>query len=123
VVDVGFDAVFAALHAIMLRAGAGMTVARDLPGDLELRTPETDPKTGAPGWFGTVTIKKTYVAYHLIPLYERPALAEGLSEALTKRRQGKTCFNFKKADPALFAELEALTAAAAGSISRRFEER
>jgi hypothetical protein len=52
-------------------------------------------------------------AYHLIPLYGRPELAEGLSPALTKRRQGKTCFNFKRSDPALFAELDALTRRAA----------
>lgn len=104
-----FDQVFGQLRAIMLRAATGTTVARDLPGDLELRTPAVDPKTGEPGWFGTVTVKKSYVAYHLMPLYEHPELADDLSESLAKRRQGKTCFNFKRTDPALFAELEALT--------------
>lgn len=112
----GFDAVHAELRAIMLAEAAGLTIARDAPGDLEVRTATADPKTGKPGWFGTVTIKKSYVAYHLIPLYEHPALADGLSPALAKRRQGKTCFNFKDADPAMFAELAALTASARGAI-------
>jgi hypothetical protein len=48
-----------------------------------------------------------------MPLYGRPELADGMSPALTKRRQGKTCFNFKRPDPILFAELEALTRRAA----------
>lgn len=113
----GFGEVHAALRAIMLAEAEGMTVARDLPGDLELRTPGFDPKTGAPGWFGTVTVRKSYVAYHLMPLYADPGLADGISDALAKRRQGKTCFNFTRADPALFAELAALTRRCAGGVS------
>ncbi len=108
-----FDAAFAALRAIMLRRPAGLVVTRDAPGDLVVRTEALDSKTGEPGWFGTVTVKKGYVAYHLMPLYTRPELADGLSAELAKRRQGKTCFNFKRPDPALFAELERLTEAAA----------
>lgn len=104
-----FDAVHAELRAIMLAESIGMAVVRDLPGDLELRTRGIDAKTGEPGWFGTVTIKKSYVAYHLMPLYADPGLALGISEALAKRRQGKTCFNFKRSDPVLFGELAALT--------------
>ena len=114
--DGTFEAVHAELRAIMLGQAGGMTVARDLPGDLQLRTPEIDPRTGEPGWFGTVTVKKSYVAYHLMPLYADPALADGLSDALAKRRQGKTCFNFKRADAALFAELAVLTRRCADAI-------
>ena len=112
-----FEAAFTQLRERMLRAAPGMVVNRDGPGDLELRTPATNPKTGEPGWFGTVTVKKGYVAYHLIPLYAAPELADGLSPELARRRQGKTCFNFKKADPALFDELEGLTQAAAGHVA------
>ena len=107
-----FGATFAELREIMLRAGAGMRVLKDDPGDLVLRTPEVDPKTGEPGWFGTVTIKKAYVAYHLMPLYTAPELASAMSPELTRRRQGKTCFNFKKPDSVLFEELERITLAA-----------
>lgn len=103
-----FDAVYARLRTLMLAAAPAMTVTKDAPGDLELRTPDIDAKTGEPSWFGTVTIKKSYVACHLIPLYGRPDLADGISDALTRRRQGKTCFNFKQVDEALFAELETL---------------
>jgi len=115
----GFQAVFAELRDIMLRAGQGMTVARDESGDLELRTPGIDPKTGKPGWFGIVNMKKTYVAYHLMPLYADPRLASCVSLALAKRKHGKTCFSFTKPDPVLFAQLERLTAIALASVLSR----
>jgi hypothetical protein len=109
-----FDAVHARLRAIMLAAAPAGAVVSDEPGYLVVRTAAIDPKTGEHGWFGTVTTKKSYVAYHLIPLYDRPALADDLSDALAKRRQGKTCFNFKKVDEGLFGELAGLTERAAG---------
>lgn len=104
-----FAPAFTELRALMLRHAEGLDVTRDQPGDLVIRTRTLDAK-GQPGWFGTVTIKKSYVAVHLIPLYDHPVLAEALSADLTRRRQGKTCFNFKKVEPALFEELDALAA-------------
>jgi hypothetical protein len=103
-----FGEVHARLRVIMLASAPIMTVTKDTPGSLELRTPTQDPKTGEPGWFGTVTIKKSYVAVHIIPLYDRPELADGLSPELIRRRQGKTCFNFKHVDEALFEEIALL---------------
>lgn len=111
-----FEAVHAALRAIMLAAAGDLSVTRDVPGDLVVRTPNLDAK-GEPGWFGTVTTKKSYVAYHLIPLYDTPSVADGLSEALAKRRQGKTCFNFKAMDDVLFAELADLTARVRATVA------
>ncbi len=110
-----FQTVFSRLRRLMLDAAPGMKVNKDLPGALELRTPTLDPKTKQPGWFGTVTVKKTYVAYHLMPLYTQPALAADLSPDLAKRRQGKTCFNFARVDEPLFKELARLTKACAAS--------
>lgn len=103
-----FDEVFVRLREMMLAAASHMKVMRDEPGALELRTPELDPKTKQLGWYGTVTIKKSYVAVHLMPLYIHPQMAQNVSPELAKRRQGKTCFNFSKIDEALFAELNTL---------------
>ncbi|MEP9401721.1 hypothetical protein [Sphingomonas sp. VNH70] len=108
-----YDAVFARLRDVMLGAATGQRIAIDEPGNLLLHTPRTDPKTGKPVWFGTVTTRKRYVAVHVIPLYDAPELADGLSPALAKRRQGKTCFNFTEADEPLFAELAGLIGRAA----------
>lgn len=104
-----FATVFARLRRLMLVAAPGMTVAKDQAGALEVRTPTIDPKTRQPGWFGTVTIKKTYVAYHLMPLYENVELGQSIPPDLARRKQGKTCFNFTRSDEKLFGELEQLT--------------
>ena len=108
-----FLEIFAELRAIMLEAAPGMTVAEDSPGNVTLKTHWIEARTGQPAWFGWIAIKKSYVAYHIMPLYVLAALNDAVPPSLEKRRQGKTCFNFKKADPALFEDLRALTTLAA----------
>jgi hypothetical protein len=54
---------------------------------------------------------KGYVTYQLMPLYAYPELAKMVSSDLKKRMQGKSCFNFRAPDEALFAELGELTKA------------
>ena len=56
-------------------------------------------------------MQKSYVSYHLMPLYWKPELLKGMSSELRNRMQGKSCFNFKKIKPALFKELANLTRA------------
>ena len=56
-----------------------------------------------------VQIGKGYVSYHLMPIYGCPALLDDVSAKLKARMQGKSCFNFKMSDAALFEELDALT--------------
>ena len=109
-------ATFDALRALMLDAAGDQLVATDQPGDLVLHRRHTDAKTGKPVWFGAVMLRKSYVAYHLFPLYTDPGLGADLSVELKRRQQGKSCFNFKTLELALGAELADLTrrAAAAG---------
>ena len=91
-----------------------MRVTREGPDGIELTSDWTHPsKPGQSMWFGGVRQGKAYVSYHLMPVYTHPALLETISPALKKRMQGKSCFNFKVADAALFDELEALTRAGA----------
>jgi len=108
-----FREIFDRLRSIMIEAAPAMTVSEDGPTNLTLKTPWIEARTGQPAWFGWIAIKTSYVAYHLIPLYSLPALQAAVPEALAKRRQGKTCFNVKKADEAVFAHLRELTALAA----------
>lgn len=112
-----FDQVYAALRQIMVSAAPEQEIVHDAPGDLVLHTRRIDPKSGKPIWFGAVAIKKSYVAYHLFPLYEDPALGKEISQALAARRQGKSCFNFKSVDDTLMAELARLTAASSASCT------
>lgn len=62
-------------------------------------------------FFGSVTIGKRYVSYHLMPVYVFPELLDNISPQLAKRMQGKSCFNFNKIDEILFDELAHLTKA------------
>ncbi len=60
-------------------------------------------------FFGAVQIKKSYIAFHLMPIYCYPELLDNTSQELKNKMQGKSCFNFKDIDDKLFAELSSLT--------------
>lgn len=62
-------------------------------------------------FFASFQPRKAYVSYYLMPVYMFPDLLSGISDELRKRMQGKSCFNFKNVDPALFKELASLTQA------------
>ena len=109
------------LRDAMLRAGSGMQVTADEPGNIVLKTQWAEAKTKQPAWFGAVQLKKNYVSYHLMPLYALPALRERLPADLEKRMQGKSCFNFKKDEPELFAALEQFTAECAAAYAEPVE--
>jgi len=64
---------------------------------------------GRPLFFGAAILGRSYVSFHLMPLYWDSSLAKGISSELQKRMQGKSCFNFTAPDPALFRELAKLT--------------
>lgn len=108
-----FPEIFSTLRTLMLEAAPGMVVTQDTPTSFTLKTTWLEARTKEPAWFGWIAIKKSYVAYHIMPLYTLPALNDLVPASLEKRRQGKTCFNFKKADTELFDQISKLTKAAA----------
>lgn len=108
-----FPAVFQALRDLMIEAAPGMVITADTDCCLTLKTTWTEARTGEPAWFGWLALKKSYIAYHILPLYCLPELNALVPASLQKKRHGKTCFAFKKIDPALFKDLRALTVAAA----------
>ena len=59
--------------------------------------------------FAAVRLGKSYVSFHLMPIYMCPVLQASLSAGLRGRMQGKACFNFKTVEPDLFEELTRLT--------------
>ena len=100
--------VFAGLRALMAPCAASLDVKKDDSRELYLDTWHVQ-KNKKPLFFGAVQVKKSFVSYHLMPVYTQPDLLEGLSPALKARMQGKSCFNFKAIDPELFEELGLLT--------------
>src|SRR4051812_5882982 len=75
----------------------------DEPGHYYLNTSKLHKKR--PVLFGAVRIGKSYVSYHLMPVYGCPDLIEGLSKRRQARMQGKACFKLKTVEPALIEEL------------------
>ncbi|RQO54772.1 hypothetical protein DBR47_22150 [Paucibacter sp. KBW04] len=104
------NAVFAALRELMLPYAAKLVPSRDDEHELYLDTRHFQ-KNKKPLFFGAVQIKKSYVSFHLMPIYVKPELLATVSPALRARMQGKSCFNFVSVDPHFFQELAALTEA------------
>ncbi|MDJ0951153.1 MAG: hypothetical protein QNJ94_19765 [Alphaproteobacteria bacterium] len=103
-----FLSVFEELRAILLPYAQMLECKTDRPGDLYIDTRHI-MKNGKPLFFGSAQVKKRYVSYHLMPVYVNPALLDSVSPGLKKRMQGKSCFQFRAVDQALFAELAELT--------------
>jgi hypothetical protein len=106
--------VFAELRKVMSSYAAKLDIKRDDESELYVDTRHIQ-KNKKPLFFGAVQLKKTYVSFHLMPVYMKPELLADISPELTARMQGKSCFNFSAQDPKLFKELAALTKASYAS--------
>jgi hypothetical protein len=103
-----FPEVFSALRDILRRHAGRLIVTEDTASCFRLEG-GTHPTHRKPFPIAWVAVGKAYVSFHHMGVYARPDLLQGASKELKARMQGKSCFNFKSADPALFAELEDLT--------------
>jgi hypothetical protein len=112
-------AIFAALRPLFARHAAAAVILHDAPHHYYLGTHEVRAKDGYRIGFGGVEINRRYVAAHLIPVYVHPDLLADLSPALRARMQGKSCFNFRRVDADLFAELGRLIDAGAERFRAR----
>jgi len=103
-----FPIVFEQLKSIFKPYQKDLTVTADTAADYSLDGPYSEKYKKAL-FFGAAQIKKNYVSFYLMPVYMFPDLLKSISPELKKRMQGKSCFNFKKVEPELFAELASLT--------------
>lgn len=102
------DKIFTALKSLLEQYEPNLSVLHNKSDNYYLNTPTTETNRKAE-FFGAVQIKKSYVAFHLMPIYYYPELLDNISQELKNRMQGKSCFNFKDKDDKLFAELNSLT--------------
>jgi len=105
--DSQFHKIFSDLKELLVPYKQYMECTEDNTNSFYLNTRHI-MSNGKPLFFAAVAIKKKYVSFQLMPVYVEPALLECISEQLKKRMQGKSCFNFKREDEALFSELKAL---------------
>lgn len=104
-----FYSIFIQLRKILKEYEDSLIVKTDIEDEYYLNTANNPVTKSCDGYFGSVHIKKSYVSFYLMPVYVYPELLEGISQPLKKRMQGKSCFNFKEVDQALFEELQELT--------------
>ena len=102
--------VFGELRALLLPYASKLDAKQDDDRQLYLDTRHVQ-KNKKPLFFAAVQVKKSFVSFHLMPVYLQPNLLAGLSPRLRARMQGKSCFNFAEVDPPLLQELAALTQA------------
>ncbi|MCZ6536340.1 MAG: hypothetical protein O7C03_01995 [Gammaproteobacteria bacterium] len=115
--DSRFENAFESLKSILTEFSGEMVLVKNEPGSFHLDT-KYIMKNKKPMFFGAVRITKSYVSYHLMPVYVFSELLSDISPELKRRMQGKSCFNFKSSDQELFRELAELTAAG----YRRYKE-
>src|SRR5215208_4557411 len=99
-----FHMVFEQLKNILQPYAEKLTIKTDTSDTYYLDGPYSE-KWKKDLFFGSAQIKKNYVSFYLMPVYMYPELLKDISPELKKRMQGKSCFNFKKVEPALFQEL------------------
>lgn len=117
-----FPFVFEQLKKILVPfARSGLTVKTDTADTYYLDGPYSK-KWQKDLFFGSAQIKKNYVSFYLMPVYMYPELLSDISPELKKHMQGKSCFNFKKVEPELFQELEALTRKGAEKFKQESKE-
>lgn len=111
-----FNQVFEELKSIFKPYTKKMDVSQDTDTNYWVNTRHLLPNK-QPLSFGGVRKGKNYVSFHLMSVYASPDLLKNMSPELTKRMQGKSCFNFKEVDKKLFAELKTLTRDGAAKFS------
>jgi len=102
-----FEEIYTQLRGILKPLEGPLRAEYDTAEGYSLNTPYS-PHWQKELFFGAANIKKNYVSFYLMPVYMYPDLLDGISPALKTRMQGKSCFNFKKLNPALRDELAEL---------------
>jgi hypothetical protein len=113
-----FEATFATLRGLLTPHAKNLLVQVDKPGNYQLCSRTMTDRTGRPLFVAAVQVKKSYVSYHLMPVYAAPQLLKRMSPALKKRMQGKSCFNFTTIEPAQAKELSTLTRAGIAALEK-----
>lgn len=110
------EGTFATLKNLLMPYASDFTVRHNEADHYYLDTLKAD---GKPEMFSAVQVKKNYVSFHLFPVYLDPSLLDGMSDALRKRMQGKSCFNFGPNHDIPLDELSALVAKCAQASKAR----
>jgi hypothetical protein len=115
--------VFAALKAVLTPLAGQLVVTADTATSYGLDVPGYRYRDKPTMPFAWVNDGKSYVSFHVFPVYVMPDLLDAFSERLRRRMQGKSCFNFKTLEPDLLAELRTLVERAEPRFRAELEKR
>ena len=104
----GSAEVFQALKTLLTPYANVMNITVDTDENYSLTTRVPGPRN-SPMFFAAVHRRMAYVSFHLMPVYVRPQLLEGVPPALIARMHGKSCFNFTQISAGQLEQLRALT--------------
>lgn len=107
--DSSLSQVFDRLKPILEKYAASLNCTKNAADHYYLETTHL-MQNNKPLFFASLQIKKSFVSFHLMPVYSHPALLDAVPPELRKRMQGKSCFNFKSVNTVLFNQLETLVA-------------
>lgn len=103
-----FQQSFEQLRSLLKSYEPSLHVQTDEPDSYYLAVPDAE-RNRKGTFFGAVRRRKTYVSFHLTPIYQYPDLLEHISPELRTRMQGRSCFNFKRLNARQLDELARLT--------------
>lgn len=98
---------FVALRDLLLPYKADLLVVHDDDDHFYANCRNVDAN-GKAQFFGAAKASARRHSFHFMPIYTFPELLSGISPALKKQMQGKSCFNFDTWDPTLLSELQML---------------
>ena len=119
----GRPEIFAALKSVLTPFADRLTVTVDTATSYGLGMPGYRYRDQPSTPFAQVKDGKSYVSFHLFPVYVMPDFVAGMPERLRRRMQGRSCFNFKTLEPELARDLQNLVAQAEPRFRAELERR
>jgi hypothetical protein len=114
---------FAALKSVLTPVAGSLSVTADSPTSYALAVPGYRYRDQPSTPFAWVKDGKSYVSFHLFPIYTIPDLVDRVPACLRARMQGKSCFNFKNIEPELVDELRTVVERVLPRFRKQLEER
>ena len=100
------------LKAILSKYAPPLVAKVDKPGHYELYSVKDlliGGRKRTEVYFAGAVIQKSFVGFYFMPMYSNPEFVESLPPELKKCIKGKACFNIRKADQALFKQIDRMT--------------
>jgi hypothetical protein len=105
-----FGGTFAVLKALLDPYAARLHTSQDTP-NLYMLDGEYVEEFKRVMPFAGVQIRRSYVTFHLLPVYSHPELLGRVSDGLRRHLHGKSGFNFVRPERELLVELSAMVEA------------